>query len=201
MRRIEEFWIEFGTAEAETSTPSRFLTAVYDLLDSFKSAVIVVFLLFAFVFRAVGVEGDSMVPTLESGNWVAVTGIMFHNVERGDIVVVTQPWERDVPIIKRVIGVAGDEIMINFITGTVYVNGEIIEENYINEKTTVWYDVKFPVTVPEGKLFLMGDHRSVSLDSRSSMIGFIDESYVLGKAFIRLYPAEQWDLYDNWEEE
>ncbi len=201
MRRIEEFWIEFGTAEAETSTPSRFLTAVYDLLDSFKSAVIVVFLLFAFVFRAVGVEGDSMVPTLESGNWVAVTGIMFHNVERGDIVVVTQPWERDVPIIKRVIGVAGDEIMINFITGAVYVNGEIIEENYINEKTTVWYDVKFPVTVPEGKLFLMGDHRSVSLDSRSSMIGFIDESYVLGKAFIRLYPAEQWDLYDNWEEE
>ena len=201
MRKTEEFWIEFDAAKPASDLPQRLLRSFYDLFDSLKGAVLVVLLLFTLVFRAVGVEGDSMQPTLDSGDWVAVTGMLLHSVERGDIVVVTQPWERHVPIIKRVIGVAGDEIMINFEKGIVYVNGEPKYEEYINERTFVQYDVEFPVTVPEGKLFLMGDNRNVSLDSRSSSIGFIDESYVLGKAFIRLYPLNEWDIYNTGEEE
>lgn len=201
MRKTEEFWIEFDAAQEDEGGSSRILSTAYDLFDSLKSAVIVVFLLFTVVFRAVGVEGDSMVPTLDSGDWVAVTGMMLNCVERGDIVVVTQPWERNVPIIKRVIGVGGDEIMIDFSVGTITVNGEVLDESYISERTKLKYDVEFPVTVPQGKLFLMGDNRNISLDSRSSAIGFVDESYVLGKVIVRLYPASHWDIYDNREEE
>lgn len=169
---------------------------MFDIFDSFKGAVIVVLLIFTLMFRAVGVQGDSMVPTLQNGNWVAVTGMMLSHVERGDIVVVTQPWDRNVPIIKRVIGVAGDRIMIDFENGRVFVNGTMIDEPYIAAPTHLRYDVKFPLVVPQGKIFVMGDNRNISLDSRSSEIGFIDESYVLGKALGRIHPISDWDIYD-----
>lgn len=196
MRRVEEFWIEFYPPHEpeEVKTPAA-LSLFYDMVDSLKGAIIVVFLIFAFVFRVLGVDGDSMVPTLNDGDWVAISGITT-NVERGDIVVVTQPWERNVPIIKRVIAVGGDTVDIDFENGRVYVNGTEIYEPYINEPTMVSYDVEFPVTVDEGKVFVMGDNRNISLDSRSSKIGFIDENYILGKALVRLYPSGEWKIYD-----
>ena len=101
--------------------------------------------------------------------------------------VVTQPWERKIPIIKRVIGLSGDTIDIDFDNGFVYVNGEKLTEPYIAEPTHEYYDVEFPVTVPEGHIFVMGDNRNVSLDSRSSKVGFADKRFVLGKAFFRLF--------------
>ena len=198
MRRIEEFWIEFNPPAAEDDEPktSALLSLLYDTADSVKGAVIVVFLVFALMFRAIGVDGDSMWPTLVDGDWVAITGMTF-NIERGDIVVVTQPWERNVPIIKRVIAVGGDTVNIDFDTHEVYVNGTKIDEPYISEPTSVSYDVEFPLTVDEGKLFVMGDNRNVSLDSRSSKIGLIDERYVFGKAIGRIYPTGDWDIYEN----
>lgn len=198
MRRIEEFWIEFNPPAAEDDEPktSALLSLLYDTADSVKGAVIVVFLVFALMFRAIGVDGDSMWPTLVDGDWVAITGMTF-NIERGDIVVVTQPWERNIPIIKRVIAVGGDTVNIDFDTHEVYVNGTKIDEPYISEPTSVSYDVEFPLTVDEGKLFVMGDNRNVSLDSRSSKIGLIDERYVFGKAIGRLYPTGDWDIYEN----
>ncbi len=197
MRRIEEFWIEFNPAEQQEEPQpktSAMLSLCYDFVDSVKGAIIAVFLVFALMFRAIGVDGDSMVPTLSDGDWVAVTGITLE-VERGDIVVVTQPWERNVPIIKRVIAVGGDTVDINFETHEVFVNGMRIYEPYIAEPTRVSYDVQFPLTVEEGKIFVMGDNRNVSLDSRSSKIGLIDERYVLGKAVARIYPTGDWDIY------
>ena len=100
MRRIEEFWIEFYPPAVEDDEPktSGLLSLIYDVADSIKGAVIVVFLVFALMFRAIGVDGDSMFPTLNDGDWVAISGVTV-NVERGDIVVLTQPWERNVPII------------------------------------------------------------------------------------------------------
>ena len=198
MRRIEEFWIEFNPPAAEDDEPktSALLSLLYDTADSVKGAGIVVFLVFALMFRAIGVDGDSMWPTLVDGDWVAITGMTF-NIERGDIVVVTQPWERNIPIIKRVIAVGGDTVNIDFDTHEVYVNGTKIDEPYISEPTSVSYDVEFPLTVDEGKLFVMGDNRNVSLDSRSSKIGLIDERYVFGKAIGRLYPTGDWDIYEN----
>lgn len=196
MRRIEEFWIEFNPpAEQEEVRTSALLGLFYDMVDSFKGAIIVVFIIFACFFRVLGVDGDSMLPTLRDKDWLAISGITT-SVERGDIVVVTQPWERNVPIIKRVIAVGGDTVDIDFENHKVYVNGAEIYEPYINEPTAVSYDVQFPLTVEEGKIFVMGDNRNVSLDSRSSKIGLIDEGYILGKALIRLYPTDDWKIYD-----
>ena len=196
MRRIEEFWIEFNPPiEAEEVKTPALLGLAYDMVDSLKGAIIVVFVVFAFVFRVLGVDGGSMLPTLKDGDWVAVSGITA-SVERGDIVVVTQPWERNVPIIKRVIAVGGDTVYIDFDSNKVYVNGTEIYEPYINEPTRVSGDVEFPLTVEEGKIFVMGDNRNVSLDSRSSKIGLIDENYILGKALVRLYPFSEWKIYE-----
>ncbi len=192
MRRIEEFWVEFKPQEPEIPSVMSFL---YDVVDSLKGAVIAAFIMFCLVFRVIGVEGDSMVPTLHDGDWVAVSGLSL-NIDRGDIVISTQPWERDVPIVKRVIAVGGDTVDIDFSTGTVYVNGEILNEPYINSPTTFSYDVKFPVTVPEGRVFLMGDNRGESLDSRSSKIGFVDERYILGEVYVRIFPTGDWKIDD-----
>ncbi len=196
MRRIEEFWIEFNPPVHQEEPVSKVISLCYDVMDSLKGAVVVVFLIFAFVFKAVGVDGDSMFPTLRDGDWVAVSG-MAADIEQGDIVVVTQPWERNVPIIKRVIAVGGDTVYIDFDANKVYVNGIELEESYIAEPTRVQYDIDFPLTVDEGMLFVMGDNRNVSLDSRSSKIGLIDERYVLGKALVRIYPASEWKIYED----
>lgn len=194
MRKVREYWVEYDNSDAVKPAKNPALL-FYDLFDSFKGAVLVVLVIFVFFFRAVGVVGESMVPTLQNGNWVAVSGALFNEIKRGDIVVITQPWDRNVPIIKRVIAKGGDTVMIDFNSGTVLVNDRAVNEPYIAEKTMVSYDVEFPVTVPEGKIFVMGDNRNVSLDSRSSEIGFIDESYVLGKALIRLVPINEWRIY------
>lgn len=195
MRRIENFRIEFNDAKPAESKNTKFLSFVYDVLDSVKSAAIVVFLVFALAFRAVGVEGPSMRPTLEDGDWVAVAGAVCR-FKRGDVVVVNQPWKRNVPIIKRVVAVGGDEVYIDFDRGEVYVDGEKLDEPYISEPTRLEYDVKFPLSVDEGKLFVMGDNRNVSMDSRSSDVGLIDERYVLGKATARIFPFSKWNIYD-----
>ena len=198
MRRIEEFWIEFNpdTGAAEEKKPPFPIPFLFDITDSVKGAVLVVFLIFALVFRAVGVDGDSMNPTLNDKDWVAIAGAVTE-FERGDIVIINQPWRRNVPIIKRVIAVGGDTINIDFEKREVYVNGMKLDEPYISEPTQLSYDVEFPLTVDEGKLFVMGDNRNDSIDSRSSQIGLIDERYVLGKALIRIYPFEDWNIYEE----
>ncbi|MBR2731948.1 MAG: signal peptidase I, partial [Clostridia bacterium] len=90
-----------------------------------------------------------------------------------------------------------DTIDIDFDRHTVTVNGQILDEPYTAAPTSLSYDVEFPLTVEEGKVFVMGDNRNDSLDSRSSKIGQIDENYILGKAFIRFWPLHQWNIYEN----
>lgn len=180
-RQIDIYYVIFP------KKPGRFIGIVFDTLDSLKSAVVVVFLIFAFVFRAVGVSGTSMVPTLADQDWLAITAVSS-NISRGDIVVVTKPWERDIPIIKRVIALPGDTINIDFEKGEVYLNGELQNEPYIAEPTHREYNANFPITVPDGYYFVMGDNRNDSLDSRSSKVGLIEDRYVLGKALFRFYP-------------
>ncbi len=195
MRKIEEFHVEFAETKKKKEKESRFFAeAFFDIFDSIKGAVIVVFLVFAFVFRVVGVDGDSMNPTLNNGDWLAVSSGIT-KPERGDIVVVTQPWERNVPIIKRVIAVENDVIDIDFVNHLVYVNGEVIDEPYILEPTRLQYDMQFPLTVDEGCVFVMGDNRNDSLDSRSTQIGLVDERYILGKTLFRIYPFEKIEDY------
>ncbi len=195
MRKIEEFHMDFISKQNEIKPAGSFMKAVYDIMDSFKGAVLTAFIVFALVFRVVGVEGDSMNPTLSSGDWLAVSSVAIKGFEAGDIVVVTQPWERNVPIIKRVIAVGGDTVDIDFVTHQVRVNGKVIDEPYIAEPTALKYDVEFPLVVEKGKLFVMGDNRNNSVDSRSSAIGLVDERYVLGKAVIRLFPTGERKIY------
>lgn len=198
MRRIEEFWIEFNPVETavKEKKPPFPVTFLFDITDSIKGAVLVVFLVFALLFRAVGVDGDSMNPTLNDQDWVAVAGSVTE-FDRGDIIIINQPWKRNVPIIKRVIAVGGDTINIDFEKREVYVNGIKLYEPYISEPTWLSYDIEFPLTVDEGKLFVMGDNRNDSIDSRSSQIGLIDERYVLGKALARIYPLDEWKIYEE----
>lgn len=192
MRRIEEFWIEF---EPEIPQTNRVVSFGFDVVDSIKGAAIVAFVVFCFAFRVIGVDGDSMLPTLHNGDWVLVSGTSY-DIDRGDIVIVTQPWERNVPIVKRVIAVGGDEVDIDFYEGVVYVNGEKLQEDYLDELTRTGFDVTFPQKVPDGTVFIMGDNRDNSLDSRSSKIGFVDERYILGEVILRIYPFGEWNVYN-----
>lgn len=192
MRRIVEYWVIFDDEAQEE--PKGLVSALFDGVDSVRNAILAVFVIFTFVFRAVGVDGSSMVPTLHDGDWMAVRSIVTE-VKRGDIVIITQPWDRNVPIVKRVIAVSGDVVNIDFNLHEVYVNGEKLNEPYINEPTALSYDMQFPLTVEEGKVFVMGDNRNDSLDSRSSRIGLIDERYIFGKAEVRLHPIKDWNIY------
>ncbi len=189
MRRYEEYTIEFDGLPMSRSK----WDAVYETLDSIGWAVLLVMLLFTFVCRPFWVSGESMEPTLQDHDWVAVTDIGFH-AQRGDIVVVTQPNFRNEPLIKRIIAVEGDLVDIDPQAHTVSVNGEILEEPYISEPVLEGGDLSYPVRVPQGHVFVMGDNRNASLDSRSSLIGFIDTRYLAGRAALRLFPLGEWRI-------
>ena len=144
-------------------------------------------LLFTFVVRVVAVNGSSMVPTLNSGDRLLVQSSLFQ-VERGNVVVIDSYIDYGKPLVKRVIAVGGDRVDINAETGEVFVNGQLLDEPYIAEATRQKGDMEFPLTVPEGYLFVMGDNRMHSTDSRYQNIGFIDERDILGQVLYRIYP-------------
>lgn len=164
--------------------------SVLEWFDSIVFALTLVLLLLVFVVRTVRVDGASMVPTLNDGDQLIARSILY-KPQRGDVVVVDGYIDYGAPIVKRVIGLAGDEVDINFETGEVFVNGQVLDEPYISAPTTNQQDIQFPVTVPEGRLFLMGDNRPRSKDSRNSEIGFIDERDILGKVFVRILPVDE----------
>ena len=192
MRESQEYSVSFETAD---KSKQGFWKIVYEWLDSPLYAIILILLLFTFVFRIVGVNGESMYPTLSDGDWLTISSIN-KNIENGDIVVITQPNALNEPLIKRVIAKGGDTIDIDFETGSVTVNGKILEEPYIAEITHRKGDFKGLIEVPKGYLFVMGDNRNNSLDSRFNTIGLIDERYVLGVAQIRLFPFNDWKIND-----
>lgn len=192
--RPEEVFEEIEFEEDDSnSSEDRAFEHLWDTLCIYSRTLIVLMAVFMFVMRPIRVEGESMYPTLNNRDGVAISSFIV-KAERGDIVVVAQPWKRHVPIIKRVIGVGGDKIDIDFDEGTVSVNGKVLEEDYTLGKTHLSYDVVFPVTVPEGQVFVMGDNRNDSLDSRSTEVGFIDENWILGKTLFRFYPFFQFKI-------
>ena len=170
-------------AKDERQAPWQSLVEWYEAL---VSALVVMVLLFSFFFRIIQVDGGSMNPTLWDGDKLIVWGAGY-TPQRGDVVIVDD-YTR--PLVKRIIAVGGDTISIDYTAGTVTVNGEVLEEDYIAEPTFLGYDVAFPYTVPEGELFLMGDNRNASLDSRSSSIGCIAEEDILGKVLFCFLPLE-----------
>ena len=172
----------------------KLVSAVYEFADILVSALLVIFLIFTFLFRLVGVEGTSMVPTLQENDRLLVSSRQY-KPQYQDIVIVTQPNAFHEPIVKRVIATEGQKVDIDFEKGIVYVDDKALDEPYVNAPTLTKEGVEFPVTVPEGHIFVMGDNRNMSTDSRSPMIGFIDARYVLGKVEGRITPLGHWSIY------
>ena len=169
----------------ERTLREKLIISFYENFSMFAVGVVAVMLIFSFGFRVSGIEGTSMLPTLEDGDRVVLTAF-DGKPERGQVVIITQPNAFGKPVVKRIIATENQTVDINFSTGDVFVDGELLDEPYINNPTTNNEGVQFPVTVPEGHVFVMGDNRQGSTDSRSTMIGFIDENYILGVVKYRM---------------
>lgn len=178
--------------KAQNEKSGGFVVEIYEWLEAVAFALALVVLMFTFVFRIVSVSGPSMQPTLHGGDRIVLSSL-FYTPKNGDIVVVTQPNSHDnEPLIKRVIAVEGQTIDVDAETDTVTVDGVKLNETYILEQ-----DIRregdayeFPITIPEGKVFVMGDNRNDSFDSRDPGLGMVDEKYIMGKAVFRIYPFE-----------
>ena len=164
---------------------------LYEWLLSVVTAVLIVVLLFTFGVRMMGVKGPSMRQTLQDGDRLLVLNApLAGEYRRGDIVIARKDTFSDDPIVKRVIAVGGQTVDIHFHAGVVYVDGVALEEDYINDLTYTDEGTDFPLTVPEGSVFLMGDNRNMSTDSREPRIGTVDTRYLIGRAFFLAFPGE-----------
>ena len=146
---------------------------------------VLVSMLFLPVLR---VTGTSMTPTLQNDELVVCR--KRGTFQSGDIIAF---YFNNKILLKRVIGVAGDIIDIDD-SGTVYVNGEALEEPYLNEKALGECDIELPYQVPDERVFVMGDHRSTSVDSRSTAVGCVAEEAVVGKVILRVWPVKQFEV-------
>lgn len=185
---------------------SRVLLEAYDWIQNLVLAVFVFLVIFTFLSRVITVDGDSMVPTLHNSEKLIVSNL-FYNPTYDDIVIVhaEKLSDRDNPggnIVKRVIGVAGDRIKIDFEKGIVYRNGVALEDKYTNSPTNYNGDYmgnggmtsNKEITVENGTVFVLGDNRNVSVDSRSNMVGLVKLENIAGRAILRFFPFNNFGL-------
>ena len=168
---------------------------LYEWVQSLVGSVLVVVAIFTFVIRMMGVDGHSMLNTLQHGDrLLVVNSMLYHDYKYGDIVILRKNGVfDDDPIVKRVIAVEGQTVDIDFAEGIVYVDGEALEEDYIREPTYTAEGTEFPLTVPEGAIFVMGDNRNGSSDSRDYRLGTGDTRYVIGKAAFLIFPGPDYE--------
>lgn len=157
----------------------------------------VILILFLLIFRIIVVSGPSMKMTLLDGDYlILLSNTFYRQPNQGDIVVVSkEDFDNGKPIVKRVIAEEGQIVDIDFENGYVYVDGLPLEEEYINTPTTLDEGMQFPLIVEEGHIFVMGDNRNHSKDSRSPEIGQVDIREVLGKVFFLVMPGTDHNAY------
>lgn len=186
------------SSETQTIT----LNDILDIVESAIAVILVVVMFYTYIIRIAVVDGRSMSPTLETDDKLIVRSIGY-TPEDGDIVVINNQNTHLISesgkvvegeglekrIIKRIIATGGQTIDIDFESGAVTVDGRQLEENYISEPTTRnEYAFTYPLTVPEGYVFVMGDNRNLSMDSRHPEIGLVPEESIIGEAVFRFYP-------------
>ena len=164
-----------------------FLVYLRDLLLWVTGAM----LIFTFLFRIVIVSGSSMEQTLFDGDCLLLLSNTFYSEpQQGDIVVISKgSYDDGKSIIKRIIATEGQVVNIDFNAGVVYVDGVALDEPYVNTPTNLEEGTQFPLTVDEGCVFVLGDNRNVSKDSRSTDIGQIDQREIVGKAIFLVFPG------------
>lgn len=184
----------------EPSSAAEYLDWVETIIFAFFAVI----LIFTFLLRVANVDGESMVPTLTDGDRL-IASHLFYEPASGDIVIVNSSkghvYNADNAIeevsglnkviVKRVIAVGGQKVDINFDTGAVSVDGVVLDEPYINDLTKIDEGAhQYPVVVPDGYVFVMGDNRMNSTDSRDARVGFVDEEDILGKVLVRIFPFD-----------
>lgn len=202
---------DLGEAEAvpeSAEAPRKPFADAFEWVASLVYAVLAMLLLNLFVFRSITVDGGSMNNTLINQDRVISTNL-FYTPQRGDIVVIqsdrlpnralTEKYDTTLygePIIKRVIGLAGDTIRFDFENGDVYLNDELLEEDYVATPTNVpWDSVSGQeYVIPDGYVYVMGDNRNGSTDSRDLRVGLVDTDFIMGKAIFRFYPFDSMGL-------
>ncbi|MBQ1264644.1 MAG: signal peptidase I [Oscillospiraceae bacterium] len=174
------------------------------LLHDLVYMLAIITVIFVFFFRLVGVDGSSMYPTfMDKDLLILESNFIYRDIDCGDIVVMNVPAFADQgPIVKCVIATEGQTVDIDFEAGDVFVDGQLLDEPYIFEPTYESYEkygmgLEYPVTVPEGHIFVMGDNRNNSADSRYAPVGCVDEKCVLGKVLFLLFPGAEIDEDNN----
>ncbi len=172
-------------------------TKFSEIFDWFESIVVftlvATMLILMFVVNFSSVSGISMQNTLQAGDRVFVQ-ILAYSPKHGDVIITDSLIDFGNPLVKRVIAMGGDTVDINADTGEVIVNGQVLNEPYIGSSTNFAGNISYPLTVPGGQLFIMGDNRQASNDSRYKEVGFIDERDVVGKVLFRVSPFNNMGL-------
>ena len=185
-----------GEEQEELSSGDSLKLDLYFWLQALVMALVSLILLFTFVGRVIGVQGSSMVPTLHDKDMLLLQSIGYEP-KPGDIVVLTKESFMAQPIVKRVIAVGGQTVDIDYAAGTVAVDGVALEEDYINEAMyELPPDYATHVEVPKGSIFVMGDNRNKSSDSRDPRLGTVDVRYVLGRARFVLLPFQDFGVIE-----
>lgn len=162
---------------------------VYDWIQCIIFALVFCVLLFVFAVRMVNVVGHSMVPTLEQSDKVVISNLFYHP-KQGDVVVLRKQTLMEEPIVKRIIATEGQTVDIDFDDGVVYVDGKALDEPYVNEPVHDRENFEGKITVPEGCVFVMGDNRNASTDSRDARLDCVDERYIMGRVYFTLFPVK-----------
>jgi len=177
---------------ASRAIPKSAASEVFDWLETLTVVMACVVLFFTFFFRIVTVDGESMEHTLENKDQLIITNL-FYTPTDGDIVVIHVPnFVETAPLIKRVIATGGQTVDIDYSTWTVTVDGKALDEPYVNKVDAEMIsesNLTFPLTVPEGYVFIMGDNRNNSTDSRT--FGPVDARYVYGHVLFRFFPFDR----------